>query len=697
MAHRAHRRAQWGGIALFVAAFLLYLLTLDSGLQPSELEGGDLITHQYAQVQARPGNAPGYPLYTMGGWLWFHGLRRLAQLAGTPLPNPIPILSSYSMLWALLALGLLYAIVCRLTRTPARPAGNWPLAWLVSAFYGVTYFFWYYATTTEQYTSAIAQTLAIVWVYWVWDEAQTEEKQLSTVNRQSSMVNVNTPRPSLLLICLAFLCGLALAHMLTVAFIVPPLVVAVIRARPQVLRDWRLVVVCIVAALLPLVSYAYVYVRGAAHPEWWGAGDWANANQWFWAFVSTAQGRDELAWGFQASCAFFDNGFPELIWSELSLVFVVFGLAGIALLPRRPAFVLYATLAIYLIFNWMYRCGNWYQVILPAYPLLLLGVAALFDWWQRWLERQWGTGTQTNADERGLDDLAQAAASGRAFSSMLRYLPHLLLIVAIGWRFSASWLRADSSARPEDTALARAGVLLDQPLPEGAGLFAPVHDALALDYLVSIWGIRPDLAVVSSGEAGERLREGGRVLSTLDAAPVLLSELPPDLAAARTGLSADWLQLDPLRAAAPAPPATRLHVPVVEGLTLAGVTLAPAPAGTPVTQALPAVDVTLFWEMAGDWPAGVGVSLRPMRAGALIPDPAGGEGAVMQRDSSAPLNGLLPPADGALRLVADPNRLPLPEGADGILLIVYRRTAEGFTNLVERTLAAPTSESGGGN
>ena len=44
------------------AALLLYLLTLDNGFQPYELGGGDLITHQYAQVQARPSNAPGYPL-----------------------------------------------------------------------------------------------------------------------------------------------------------------------------------------------------------------------------------------------------------------------------------------------------------------------------------------------------------------------------------------------------------------------------------------------------------------------------------------------------------------------------------------------------------------------------------------------------------------------------------------------------------
>ncbi|MDQ1301240.1 MAG: hypothetical protein QG637_1161, partial [Chloroflexota bacterium] len=38
------------GIVLLLAFAALYLLTLDNGLRPGELQGGDLITHQYAQV-----------------------------------------------------------------------------------------------------------------------------------------------------------------------------------------------------------------------------------------------------------------------------------------------------------------------------------------------------------------------------------------------------------------------------------------------------------------------------------------------------------------------------------------------------------------------------------------------------------------------------------------------------------------------
>ncbi len=80
------------GAVLLLLFAALYLLTLDDGLRAGELAGGDLITHQYAQVQGRMSNAPGYPLYTMGGWLWF----RAGRLLLGPGSNPVQILSSYS-------------------------------------------------------------------------------------------------------------------------------------------------------------------------------------------------------------------------------------------------------------------------------------------------------------------------------------------------------------------------------------------------------------------------------------------------------------------------------------------------------------------------------------------------------------------------------------------------------------------------
>lgn len=60
----------------------------------------------------------------------------------------------------------------------------------------------------------------------------------------------------------------------------------------------RMILSAVLAAMAPLLSYGYVYWRGALHPEWWGAGNWSTDQAWFWAFLSTAQGREELSRGF---------------------------------------------------------------------------------------------------------------------------------------------------------------------------------------------------------------------------------------------------------------------------------------------------------------------------------------------------------------------------------------------------------------
>ncbi|MEZ4664173.1 MAG: DUF2723 domain-containing protein [Caldilineaceae bacterium] len=628
----------WPLVLLLALALLLYLFTLDNGFLPRELEGGDLITHQYAQVQARPSNAPGYPLYTMGGWLWFHGLRGLVRLAGDPLPNPIPILSSYSTLWALAAIGLFYVILERLS------GGRWWLAWLVSAFYAVTYFFWYYATTTEQYSSAVAQTLAIVYLYGRWREGD------ATANRT--------------FYGLVLLCGLALAHMLTVALIVPPLVLVVLWQSPPLLRSARTVVGAIVVALLPLVSYLYVYVRGAAHPEWWGRGDWRTAHEWFWAFLSTAQGREELSWGLEAGRPFWGGGFPAMMWQELSIPLFALGLIGIAVLGRRMAVLLYGTLLFYAAFCWAYRFGNWYQVILPAYPLILLGLAG----WSNLLARR----LSAQANRR-----VQIAAA-------------ILLCVAIGWRAQASWPAADSRNRPDDTALPHAGLLIAQPLPPNAALFAPVRDALALQYLIDIWGIRPDLRVVSSKQAAELLQENRPLFATVEAAPTLLDELPPNFGVQLQDQSADWVRFD--NAAQPGAaetPAVVLDETALPGVVLAGFSFVAAPANPTGSAApAPALDLILFWQLAdGVWPEGVSISVRPTAQGNFIAAPTGEPNQIVQQDRRRPVHGLIalstPAANG--QLIADAYRLPLaqPARVDGVRVILYRKSNGGFENVAD--------------
>ena len=88
--------------------------------------------------------------------------------------------------------------------------------------------------------------------------------------------------------------------MVTLLFITPPLLWFVLRTEPKLVAAAAAVAGVIALALLPLLSYVYVYVRGAQHPEWRGAGEWASTGQWFLSFLSTRQGRDELTWSLNA-------------------------------------------------------------------------------------------------------------------------------------------------------------------------------------------------------------------------------------------------------------------------------------------------------------------------------------------------------------------------------------------------------------
>ena len=425
---------RWAGAAVILLAAVLYLATLDNGLRPDELQGGDLITHQYAQVQARPGNAPGYPLYTMGGWLWFRVTNFLFSWA----LNPIQCLSSYSTVWALLALAVLYHVILRLVR------GNWALAALTTLFYAFTYFFWYYSVTTEQYTSAILQTLLIVWLALRWEEHVDRGRQ-----QQADRT----------LMWLAVVVGSCLANLVTTLFILPPVMWFILRRQPGLIRRPGLWSRCIGLGLLPVLSYGYVYARGAAHPEWRGAGQWPNAWAWFVDFLTTRQGQDELMPGLTLD-RLFTPEFPALIWVELTPVALVGGLIGLWSLGRRRALLIGGTLIIYLFFCWVDRFGNWYQVIMPAYPLLVIGLAAGLD--RLWRRRRW-----------------------------LPYLVLAGLLALTAYRFMLSLPRADQRDRLEDTGLEPGwAVLADEP--QADSVIIGVHpEWLALTYLREVWSARP--------------------------------------------------------------------------------------------------------------------------------------------------------------------------------------------------------------
>jgi hypothetical protein len=123
-----------------------------------------------------------------------------------------------------------------------------------------------------------------------------------------------------------------------------------------------------------------------------------------------------------------------------------------------------------------------------------------------------------------------------------------------------------------------------------------------------------------------------------------------------------------------------------------------APAGMPIKPSHDsALDVTLTWHLpTGVWPEGVAISVRPTHQGASQIDPATGQ--PVQVDRPRPLNGLW--VDTPVKrdvdrpvVVHDPYRLPQPptleNQADGLLLILYRQTDNGFENIAELPLPLP--------
>jgi len=631
------RLSRWTGIVLVLAASLLYLATLDNGLRPGELAGGDLITHQYAQVQGRPSNAPGYPLYTMGGWLWFHGLRSLLG----PDANPTAILSAYSTLWALLALGLLYYLILHLT-------GNWIIAFLLGAFYAVSYFFWYYAVSSEQYSSAVAQTLAIVVLALRWDAAQD----------RTDPGNNAQPAGDGYLLALALLAGLSLAHMVTVAVIVPPLLWFILSRRPGLLRRGRLAAGCVALALLPLLSYAFIYIRGAQYPQWRGAGDWPSTLAWFLDFVSTSQGRGELTWSLRP---LWTDSFPRLLWHELTWVVLVGGLVGLALLGRRRRILLGATLLFYALLAFVDRQGNWYQVVMPAYPLLIASFAvAVQALWQRVISSN------------------RPASQRRALLALL-VVGLAALVVS---RLERSWPDANLRNRLDDTALQPGlAILADAPEPNAA-VFGVLDEALSLRYLTDIWGQRRDVAAVSSEEARALLVSGGRPLYvTNSAAPLVWPEIAPTAQLSSAGQT--LIRVTTAAAKTLPAGAAPLDLPAGDGLALVGIDAPPPEPGQPWP-------VRLFWRADGaiayDW----SVSLRPTLAGQPLAQPAGG---IVQQDLAHPVHGVYPTSRWQRgEVVADDYLFNLPPGLapDGVQVVVYRRLPEGgFENLAVLDVPLP--------
>jgi hypothetical protein len=391
-------------------------------------------------------------------------------------------------------------------------------------------------------------------------------------------------------------------------------------------------------------------------------GQWADTWRWFWSFVSTQQGQSELTWAFTP---FLTAEFPSLIWREMTVPGLVVGLLGLLALrgparaaSQRRAAAIYATLTIYLVFCWVDRLGNWYQVIMPAYALLAIGIAAAAVW-------AWDQG----------EAVSRRASHGKAlYASAIRTMLVLALLGLALYRGIVSFPQADSRDRPDDTGLAAGWAILADDPPPGTAIFAAQDEALALDYLTDIWGQRPDVRVVTSGEARRRLAHDAALAVTISVLPLAAAEISPDAHLSALGSTLVRMQRMPQRDA-PADLLPWTHDFGPELRLIGGRVSRQRATGETV--------VLLVWQTRGAVGSDWSVSVRLTRGGQEL----------AQLDRQHPVHGAYPmtrwsPAE----IVADAYAFTLPAGArpDGLMVILYRQTAAGsFINLDAASFPLP--------
>jgi hypothetical protein len=611
-----------GALVVAVIPLGFYVLTLQNGLTPGELQGGDPIMHQYAQATLRFANAPGYPLFTMLGWVWF----QLSALL-TPFFNPIERLTFYSTLYAIPSLVLLYDLLLKAQEA----VGNRQLAVSIqpSTVYGrrspvvifaildtllfaFTYFFWYYAVSSENYSSGVLVMLLMIALAWRWQERRDERT----------------------LLWLSFVCGLSLAHLLTVALAVPAVIAFVVGQQMDYLRKPKLIAKTIIAAFLPLLSYAYIYWRGAEHPEWRGQGNWPTTLSWFIDFMKTQQGQHELTWSW--------DGIPwsmlQLIANELTLIVFVGGIIGLLVLPRWRAVLLLGTAAIYAPELYVDRYGNWFQTIIVFYPVFIIGFVTL-------LYRTYV--------------LAARQMSPRLVGGSLTLLLGTLLLSRLAGNYAADNLRD----RPTATGLAPGWQLLAHGPAHGAQIAGSYEENLALDYLSQVWGARPDVKTLAISKVNSQL---GQILyASRTVMPIVMKTLP-----STAHLSSEGLNLIELHTVAVTNVPRGLLTdpqPAKHGLQLAGFQSRRLGAQR---------QVTLYWRAAQSIDVDMSISVRLMRGAEIV----------AQADNVNPVDGYYPMTRWAGgEVVRDDYALNATEDVPGerIHVIAYRKTATGFENLAE--------------
>jgi hypothetical protein len=453
---------------LGLSFFALYFFTL----VPSVLtaDNGEFQLVAWKLGLAHP---PGYPLYTLIGWLF----SRLFA-------SPAFALNSLSAILAAITLVII-------SRTVRALIGSIVAGLLAASLLGVSTTFWAQATTANIRMPTAFFTALCVSLLVVWSRSRVIRDQGSGIGDQgaSSLFRRIKIDP---LNQFAFVFALGLSHHVSLIFPGVFFILYILLIDPKLWkqpRRWLKPIGFFALGLLPLL---YLPLRGAT------GGTFANGESAAFLaqpdqFLAYASGR-----GFEGDFFYFINTRPDLFLDRVKLlptlfdfqfnwlVFILFAIGAVHVMWKdwKLAVMLLGGIGLHTFVTLAYRAPQTVEYLIPAYVLMAVVVG-------------YGLG-QVKSDHYSL-------VRSLPVRLITRYVLRIACCVAIGLLFMSHFASFGWLHQKEDTRAYAENLL--NAAPPNAILLSNWHWATSLWYLQQVEGQRTDIAVQYVFPRGETLAQ----------------------------------------------------------------------------------------------------------------------------------------------------------------------------------------------
>ncbi len=463
---RAIRPFPWFGLLFIITGLLpIYLLTM-----PYTVGRADTFEFQVVVPQLGIAHPTGYPLYLL-----------LAKLfTFIPISSVAWRVNLASAVFALAALTIIYLIILQLDGQPIP-------ALLGAVAIGLTPTFWSQAIEAEVYALHALIVAVALWFILEIGSLRFWRLEIGDVR---------------LTIILAAVISLGLTNHLTTLFLIPAAVLATLFALHKygspktvyrlLITDYWLLPKLLLAAVIPLVLYAYLPLRWAAvNEDRMGFGrfvDWVIGGR-FQGALQWSAWRNDLTRYEVVGRLFLDN------WGTINLILAAAGLVYLFRRRWRTAVLLLLTWLSFSFYALNYYVPDLSVFLIPAH--LIIGIF-------------WGAGI------RGLfvigDWVGKRVTSGEwpVAKVNLQFLVSSLLLIPVLLPAMAFWSQIDRSG--DDGLMQWGTAVLSLPLDENAAILADSEKIAPLYYLQQAEGVRPDLDImVLPDEAAYRAELNGRI------------------------------------------------------------------------------------------------------------------------------------------------------------------------------------------